>query len=180
MESSSDPQQKDVPRRIHILGVGSIGILVAHSLAGIPNPPPITLLVHRPEHLETWQRRRESISLVIHGVPEERGGFGIELVGGEGSGAATPAAAAATTENEADQNGVIHNLIVTVKSHLTVPALKPVAHRLRPESTVLFIQNGLGAVDNVNEKLFPDPETRPAYMQGVISHGVWRSSASNL
>ena len=38
--------QTSVPRRIHILGTGSIGKLVAHSLRGIANPPPITLLLH--------------------------------------------------------------------------------------------------------------------------------------
>jgi 2-dehydropantoate 2-reductase len=47
--------QTSVPRRIHILGTGSIGKLVAHSLRGIANPPPITLLLHRKNLLQAWE-----------------------------------------------------------------------------------------------------------------------------
>jgi 2-dehydropantoate 2-reductase len=173
MESSSDLTQNNAPRRIHLLGVGSIGVLIAHSLAGIPNPPPMTLLVHRPEHLQTWRDRGEKINLVVHGVPEERGDFDMELVGSEAVGSQPYSEAEPVSENGDEKDGVIYNLIVTVKSHLTVAALKPVAHRLKRESTILFVQNGMGAVDEVNEKLFPDLETRPSYMQGVISHGVY-------
>jgi len=66
----------------------------------------------------------------------------------------------------------IYNLIVTVKAPNTVGALLSIQHRLRPESSILFLQNGMGIVDQVNDKVFPDPETRPNYMIGIISHGV--------
>lgn len=66
----------------------------------------------------------------------------------------------------------IHNLIVTVKATQVTSAIQAVKHRLLPHSTILFLQNGMGIVEEVNETLFPDPETRPNYMLGINSHGV--------
>ena len=71
-----------------------------------------------------------------------------------------------------EQNHVIYHLIVATKAPRTAQALKAWAHRLVPESTVLFLQNGLGIIDEVNEQVFPDPKYRPQYMIGVNSHGL--------
>lgn len=72
----------------------------------------------------------------------------------------------------AESDELIHNLIVTVKAGFTISALSAVRHRLTPESTVCFLQNGMGIIDDVNAALFPDPATRPHYIQGIVSHGV--------
>ncbi|KAG8534257.1 uncharacterized protein KY384_001101 [Bacidia gigantensis] len=74
----------------------------------------------------------------------------------------------------------IHNLIVTTKAYATAKALKPFAHRLTTESTILFLQNGIGVIDEVNEICFPDPETRPQYMIGVNSHGLKQRNAFDV
>ncbi|KAL8811724.1 MAG: hypothetical protein Q9223_007470 [Gallowayella weberi] len=74
--------------------------------------------------------------------------------------------------SRAPEEEVIHNLIVSVKAFNTVGALMQIAHRLRPKSTVLFLQNGMGIIEEVNDKVFPDRAQRPQYMLGVISHGV--------
>ena len=67
----------------------------------------------------------------------------------------------------------IYSLIVSVKAPETAKALQSVAHRLTRHSTILFLQNGIGMVEEVNKKVFPDEETRPNYVVGVISHGVY-------
>lgn len=64
------------------------------------------------------------------------------------------------------------NLIVAVKATQTTSALQQLKYRLTPQSTILFLQNGCGMIDEVNERLFPHPTERPNYMVGVISHGV--------
>lgn len=73
---------------------------------------------------------------------------------------------------KADVRDVIHHLVVTTKTYLTVAAIRPIRHRLRPESTICLLQNGMGVIDELNQQLFPDPETRPKYIQGVVTHGV--------
>ena len=263
-----------VPKRIHILGAGNLGAFVAHSLAGIPNRPPITLLLHR-RQLRMWEDYDCSIEIITHGMKEARRGFEAEVVrqfsedssipvedrpgnreglldkteigekevsslrdltsktgdildlntptleeGNPGSdnslqhdqpgdGITSEASAseagkpsalqreinawfaqAAQEVDEAEhkekdmttrehtcrpdeQEGIIYHLVVSVKAPNTVKAIQAVAHRLTRDSSILFLQNGMGMVDEVNEKLFPDEKYRPTYIVGVVSHGLY-------
>ncbi|OTA38961.1 hypothetical protein BTJ68_01024 [Hortaea werneckii EXF-2000] len=222
-----------LPRRIHMLGTGSIGKLVAHALRGLPNPPPISLIFHRYRLLEAWEQGKKVITIEDSGHQEQRGGFDVELLpqvkkqhgiiiedgeedvyeaaerlgvapaeaadlirrdreerqldeeatDGQADGAgigqqdqpdqlATPSRQRRYRGDYAKKNEPIHNLIVTTKAPLTVSALLPLRHRLGPQSTICFLQNGMGAVDEVNKQLFPREEDRPNYVQGIITHGV--------
>lgn len=225
---AAHPEQQ--PRRIHILGTGSIGKLVAHSLRGIANPPPITLIFHRYRLLEAWEESKKEITIQDDGVKVARGGFdvelmpevrrqhGVELEGGQPSvydfpDDVRPHEAARILEQQRTEDAVaqqqqppepepdpsppahppkrrrssrskagrgdyaishtpIHNLIVTTKAALTVPALSAIRHRVQPTSTVCFLQNGMGVIDDVNKHLFPQEADRPNYVQGIITHGV--------
>jgi 2-dehydropantoate 2-reductase len=209
--------QTSVPRRIHILGTGSIGKLVAHSLRGIANPPPITLLLHRKNLLQAWERSTKEITIQDDGIEVKRKGFeaelmplrrrqhGVEVREGEADlyehedakpheiarayreqGASLPTGSDAlpyeafTAERidaepidvESQEDDTIHNLIVTTKASFTVNALSNIMHRLTPDSTICFLQNGMGIIDEINEKLYPNEYDRPNYMQGIITHGV--------
>jgi 2-dehydropantoate 2-reductase len=196
-----------VPRRIHILGTGSIGKLVAHSIRGIANPPPVTLLLHKKSLLSAWENSAKEITIQDDGIEVKRKGFeaellplvrrqhGVELKDGESDlyehedGLRPHEVAQVKSQDVSrdaftgmveDEEGVateeeddtIHNLIVTTKASFTVNALANIRHRLAPSSTICFLQNGMGIIEEVNEKLFPDPEERPNYMQGIITHGV--------
>jgi 2-dehydropantoate 2-reductase len=203
-----------VPRRIHILGTGSIGKLVAHSIRGIANPPPVTLLLHKKSLLSAWENSAKEITIQDDGIEVKRKGFeaellplvrrqhGVELKDGEpdlyeqedglrpheaaqhkSQDVVRDAFTTGMVEGEdslaAEEYGVaiaeddtIHNLIVTTKAAFTVNALANIRHRLAPSSTICFLQNGMGIIEEVNEKLFPDVEDRPNYMQGIITHGV--------
>lgn len=212
-------EQKDVPRRIHIVGTGSIGKLVAHSLRSLPSPPPVTLLFHRPHLIDAWERGPKKVTIHDNGYDVARGGFDVELAPQErmehgillhegspsvydvSSDDVRPDEAAKIIEeqqkarasnrsakSETGQQGTanlrsprfakyigtdpIHNLIVTTKAAYTVPALARLKSRLLPTSTVCFLQNGMGIIDEVNKHLFPDPKERPNYAQGIIMHGA--------
>ena len=157
-------QRRDVPRAIYILGTGSVGKLVAHSFAGIPNRPPVTLLLHLPTLVADWKEQGQSIKLETRGMVETRRGYEVELVRPSNLDDPDP------PPNKAPI--IIHNLIVSIKAPLTVSALLSVASRLTRDSTILFLRNVMGIIDEVNAKVFPDPETRPNYMVGVITHQV--------
>ena len=259
-----------ISRKIYILGIGNIGTFVAHSLAGIPNRPPITLLL-RPRQHRYWEESDRSIDVTSNGVTERRRGFEVEQLrrlqedspslgreysavsknpsnetaqkgramrsivekGGDtrgitrslngGSSLAdsellqtsynhkfsldekmldrdiTPQyeqeandcfAHVNTTAEEAkhkqehnpdpvfgrdteDDKETIYHLIVSVKAPQTVKAIQAIAHRLTPASSLLFLQNGMGIMDQVNEHLFPDENRRPTYIIGVVSHGLY-------
>ncbi|KAK5131276.1 hypothetical protein LTR08_001181 [Meristemomyces frigidus] len=231
LQYAAQPEQS---RRIHILGTGNIGKLVAHSLRGIASPPPITLIFHRYRLLEAWQQSKKVITIQDGDFKVPRDGFDVELKAdirrehrvtledGQPSVFDFPdefrpheaakilaqqqkenaahakerpppvprgasAAPIITPRPDSDKpkpktgpspgdlfisNDPIHNLIVTTKAALTVSALSAIAHRLLPTSTICFLQNGMGILDDVNKELFPDEATRPNYVQGIITHGV--------
>ena len=262
------------PKRIHILGAGNLGAFVAHSLAGIPNRPPITLLLLR-RQLRIWEDCGCSIEITTRGMREARQGFEAEAVRWLPENSSTPVedstgkeekflnrtvagerqdplpagltlesgnisdinaptleqiktvavdslqqhrpsdesasdvsvshagepatlqmdinAYCAQAEQEAhvvqrnekdivfsnqvrspgEQEEIIYHLIVSVKDYQTVKAIEAVAHRLTRDSSILFLQNGMGIVDEVNERLFPDEKYRPTYIVGVVSHGLY-------
>lgn len=173
----------DETRRIHILGTGSVGKLIAHGLRGVADPPPITLLFHR-AYLMNYTSDKTTISIETHGASEERAGFDAELILPlrRRSGAIVESPDRDQTKEKYQhlmESGTIHCLIVTVKAHQTVAALDPIKHRLGPDSTILFLQNGMGVIEEVNENVFPDPSSRPRYMLGINSHGVYSTGKNS-
>lgn len=220
----------DLPRRIHIVGTGSIGKLVAHSLRGIPDPPPVTLVFHRGLLAKAWDDSKKQITLQDGEYTVPRGGFDFELSDrllkqhgvtmhdiedkqmpdmydmGDATGMKThevakvvrghksedkkkmEEAGATPTYKPFDLSSVqgrqpniidtyrsqdpIHNLIVTTKTVRTISALSGLKHRLSRDSTICFLQNGMGVIDAVNKEIFPDEATRPSYIQGIVSHGA--------
>lgn len=201
----------DVPRRIHILGTGSIGKIVAHALKGLAKPPPITLIFHRKKLLEAWDNGKQEITIHDDGYDTPRSGFeveyappprrehGVEVKEGQESvyettdrdggqkphevaeqiksrQAADQASGKEQERSPSTEKGVsdepIDSLIVTTKAPFTVSALAAVKHRLSADSTICFLQNGMGVVDEVNKELFPNEEDRPSYIQGIVTHGA--------
>lgn len=180
--------------RIHVLGEGHVGRLVAHAIAGIPNPPPITLLVSSVRLLHLWQISDQSIEVVTDGKGEKRFGYQVEFLDLFKSEdlSATPinslnddsvvAPEDSPKENygadNAAETGIIYQLILSVDARQTVFLLSKVADRLTQNSTIVFMQNGLGIVEEVNDKIFPDETTRPSYLSGLVTHDVYGSSTN--
>lgn len=152
--------------RIHILGIGNIGKIVAHSLRTLPSPPPISLLFQD----KTRQLKFEAAGSVISLLRPHRDesfvtGFDSEI----------------SNVYAADGTPIISpwpiwNLIVTTKAHHTVAALRPIASRLTKDSTVVILQNGMGVIDEIKAEIFPDPASRPHFVTGITTHGVYSKS----
>lgn len=174
-------------QRIYILGAGNLGKFVAHAIAGIPKRPPLTLLFRSHAMLKAWEESDRSIEVVTDGMGEKRGDFKVEVltsperdlssipVSGLADEFAMPRSASLNENHQIDSlavPGIIYQVILSVKAPMTVQALSGIADRLTHDSTILFLQNGVGMVDEVNEKLFPNEATRPNYIVGVITHGV--------
>lgn len=171
-----------VDRRVYILGTGSIGKLVAHALkeGSEESVPPVTLLLHRPGLLKEFRERGRSITIKTNGVDETRSGFDLELAlpQRQDLGKPFPVGLDHDKFDFMTSDETIHNLILTVKAPQTVSAITSIRHRLTSDSTILFMQNGMGMVEELNEKVFPDPNTRPNYMLGINSHGVHSMSST--
>lgn len=144
------------PSPVHVLGLGNLGKLLAHSLRKQHPEVPITLLFHRPSLLDEWNRAGKCIEIVRGGVSDRQSGF---------------------THEDVSHNGSrIQQLIVATKTHATVRALQSIRERLNSSSTLLFLQNGIGTIDEVNTHIFPKVSTRPRYLAGIFNHGVYATS----
>ena len=188
LAESNDEQL--LTRRIHILGLGSIGTLVAHSLKCLPNPPPITLMIHRPAHYEAFKRVGRGISLINkrHEINDQQTGYDVDLYQQsaetgmeqwdfipETSPGKSRVNLVEVAEEMPSGELYIYTLIVAVKGPTTVAALRSVKHRVNAATTICFMQNGLGQIDELNQQVFTDPRTRPTYMLGIVSHGAYMS-----
>ncbi|CAG8113168.1 unnamed protein product [Penicillium olsonii] len=145
--------------RVHILGLGSIGSFIAHSLRSLPNPPAVTLLVHRESLYREYAAKSWKIGLQVSetGPVQEQGPFDRELISNCGS-------------------DPIDHLIVCVKAPATASALEPIKHRLGKHSTLCFFQNGMGQIERLNQRVFHNASERPSYLFGIVRHGVYLKS----
>ncbi|KAL8705920.1 MAG: hypothetical protein Q9201_000975 [Fulgogasparrea decipioides] len=134
--------------------------------------------------MNSWYEHGKSLKLTTHGLLDAKSDFDVEFIRRR-----LPTEEAPAVENGSSplsdvaappHKEIIHNLIVSVKAFNTVDGLRRVAHRLTSESSILFIQNGMGIIEEVNEQVFPDPVQRPQYMLGVISHGIYQTKPFHL
>lgn len=166
-------------KHIHILGTGSIGCLIAHSLASLPAEirPQVTLLLHRPGLWDDYDARGRQIHLTrifeANAERHGRGGFGVEVLT-HPSDQMWELKQTPQGSNNSAHDDSIDSLVVTVKGAATKAALQSVRRRLQGStSTVLLLQNGMGQIDDLNKQVFDNPDDRPRYMQGIISHGLF-------
>jgi 2-dehydropantoate 2-reductase len=150
-----DPEAQQYSPQIHILGLGNLGKLFSHALARLSPAPRLTILTHRPGLPYAFAQSGGVLTLKTSGKVVPASGIVIEVI------------------QQAPQTSAITNLIVCTKAMGTAGALQSVAKRLGPNSTILFTQNGLGVVDEVNQSVFPDPKTRPNYLAAIVVHGVY-------
>lgn len=182
-----EPEQLLI-RRVHILGLGSIGTLVAHSLRCLPNPPPITLMIHKRAQYEEFKKAGRTISLINkqNGINDGQTGYDVDLFeanpeDGRPKWRFIPDREWMKSETNRVEEAerlpsgelYISSLVVSVKGPATVSALRSIKHRVDARTTICFMQNGLGQIQELNQMVFTDPETRPTYILGIVSHGAY-------
>jgi 2-dehydropantoate 2-reductase len=126
-------------------------------------------MFHGWQTLNKWNESAQTINLITDGTVEKRGGFDAELS------YLRRRSHGQELESEHDLQDVasmepISSLIVCTKAPLVLQALSAVKHRLHKKSVILFLQNGMGTVEEVNREIFPDPDARPRYMVGINTH----------
>lgn len=116
--------------RVHILGAGNLGQYLARGLVKQNPKLPVTLLFHRDGLLRDWKAAGETIECETEGKVDRTGGIDVELIDG------------------GTDSGSIRHLVVACKTYMTVPALRMVKERLSEESTIVFLQNGMGMLEH--------------------------------
>ena len=158
---------EDLDRRIFILGVGNIGRLFASYLARHPQPPPITLVVHRKELLSTWVHG-EGIELTRDGLATKNKDFNVEWW--------TDTAPEHGRVQEVANGHKLRNLLIATKASAAMPEADRLRGYLDSNSTIVFAQNGMS-------KLWPPhgptyltsrylSGSAPNVLACVVNHGV--------
>ncbi|KAG0348628.1 hypothetical protein BG004_004659 [Podila humilis] len=67
----------------------------------------------------------------------------------------------------------IHQLLVTTKTYQTLDAISKIRHRLRPWTTIVLMQNGMGVREEICDSMgWTSPREQPNFVQGIVSHGA--------
>lgn len=155
-------------RRVFILGVGNLGRLYANCLSQLPDPPPITLVVHRRSLLEHWASH-PGIELTRNGCLERSTDFDIEWW--------TDEKPTVGPVQEVANGAAISNLVVATKAADAIPQVDRLRRYLGDSSNVLFVQNGVnrlwppyGATYIAHR--YPGG-THPNFLHAVTMHGVF-------
>ncbi|WWC73117.1 uncharacterized protein I206_107083 [Kwoniella pini CBS 10737] len=134
---------------IHLLGVGSIGTLLAHHIRLSSPSIPLTLLVRSPRDFP------EKIKVIRDGKSSNSSGYTVE----------------SSLGNESSKDP-ISSLVITTKTTQTLQAIEPLIPRLSNKSTIALLQNGMGVYQELTSNFFQNEQTRPQFILGTTPHGV--------
>ncbi|KAJ1977439.1 2-dehydropantoate 2-reductase (Ketopantoate reductase) (KPA reductase) (KPR) [Dimargaris xerosporica] len=161
--------------RVHVLGAGAIGTLIASYLRQQFPALPLTLVLRNQVAADRWNAAHQTLALG-------------RLTPGQGPpsiDAPTPPqlhwcpAAAVDAETLADSSRAtspIACLIVTTKAYQTHTALTSLRARLDRRSVVVLLQNGFGVREELEQTLFDRPATRPQFILATTTHGCYTTA----
>lgn len=150
-----------MPVNIHILGAGAMGQLVGHELVlalGTRVNP--ILLMRSPQALGAYIKNYKSRV----GVTSTDYDGGVQKHYHNLQAFCSPR----------QFNGPIENLILLTKAHCSTSALSKYVGKITPATNILLLQNGMGVYNQLVERYFADPATRPKFFQGITTHGAVR------
>jgi 2-dehydropantoate 2-reductase len=180
--------------RFHVLGVGSIGTLIAHHLRRArPATDQLSLIVRKDSPAHIPYRAPNNLVVEFNGVRSQvNGGFQTEYAESAKDAAFKLLGEARKQWKSQDEEkatelykekkqlerlpngGPIDSLIVATKATRTLQALRQCRERISSNSTIVLLQNGMGIYDSVVENLFPYPEDRPNFIIASTTHGAWK------
>lgn len=164
----------------HVLGVGSIGSLLASQLSRSSQSPVRLIVRNRDFYRDILSTE---ITIERDGLKTRTPPLPVELLPGPRLMTARQSTHPEISERRLEQErqkdaalqslGAISSLFVTTKAQAVVPALQLLQPRLSRDSTIVLLQNGGGLVDAVIDRVFPDEDARPSFIVGINSHGAF-------
>lgn len=156
-------------RQIYILGAGGIGTLISSQLCQKYGVNFFIRSAHKIDHLKqnnnkiTIQQAFNNNKIIDYNI----------------SNSLTVDSFIKSNSNNPDF--YIEFLFVCVKTFDTIKALKPLLNWIKPNKTkIILVQNGMGVVEELYSKFWPNLESRPILYQGVISHGVYQNLSDSI
>ncbi|KAJ2706707.1 2-dehydropantoate 2-reductase (Ketopantoate reductase) (KPA reductase) (KPR) [Coemansia sp. IMI 203386] len=170
--------------RIHVLGAGAVGLLLAAHLR--QSGRPITLLLRSQSAVDRFRRNSSCISVVndwVKAHPTRKLFLASDPGAGLAPWKAADVQAEAPSSTESSEKPMISRLILATKAQDTLHAYWSVKERLCSQSTVVLLQNGMGVYEAIQREFYPSPQQYqkelstdiPTFIIGTNSHGCLRS-----
>lgn len=136
--------------KIHILGDDARSKFIAHALSSVYDSVELLGRAKDPSAKFNHILRRKAKGAVDPVLPE--------------------VLAANTSVVSPEDNSRINDLIITGKGYQAVKALESVKHRVDKDSTICFMNDGLGVLEDARQKFFNDTKSSPMLLYGHMSH----------
>ena len=183
--------------------------MIATNLARIPSAQ-VRLIVRRKalatallQGLPPGQAPLLSLSLERNGLIRKTDGFQLELTptpDDQDLAIRSKASLAAGGGFQSKQHGnllrndPIDTLIITTKAPATLPAIKSLLPRLSASSTIVICQNGMGVLEGLLDRYWPDDDSlqsglgasygsgggRPSFICATTTHGVYKKGTNHF
>ena len=129
---------------LHILGLGSIGLINAH-----------LLLSALPIQIRYLPRTESPTTYTIHHKSQSH--------------------KICNLFNDSAGASIIERLLVTTKAHHTRDAIAPYIKRMTGDTLLIFLQNGMGVIDTIQD-ILPSEQI----VLGTTTHGAYRSARDTV
>ncbi|PPQ99558.1 hypothetical protein CVT24_005346 [Panaeolus cyanescens] len=152
----------------HVIGLGPIGSLLAHNLRSVlPAAHRISLIHKTPA--ERTELAATSLKVIREGNTTSSSNYSHESFDWS-SKRKSP-----VQPRQDSSPGPIDSLFVALKAQQTVNAVKTLAPRLSPNSTIVLLQNGMGVYEELLSRVFRNPEKCPHFILASNTHGAFIS-----
>ncbi|GAA5906744.1 hypothetical protein JCM5296_000826 [Sporobolomyces johnsonii] len=214
--------------RFHCLGVGSIGSLLATNLASLPSAR-VRLILRRKDlaaqllsanspssSVDPSSTPYGSLSVERNGLVRRTDNLEMELTRNPADLNLSRSPAFSSSSSSSGRrspridpavwlrNDPIDTLFITTKAPQTLPALRYLLPRLSSRSTVVLCQNGMGVLESLLDKYWPEDRSdvlereraqagegaagswttgagnRPSFICATTTHGAWRKSGGHF
>ncbi|GMM54047.1 2-dehydropantoate 2-reductase [Maudiozyma humilis] len=146
---------------IHVLGMGSMGTLLAVNMINSSKTVKIIPLFRNIAKVNKFQQEADST-------------IGMRKVYLEDKPLQTARIDEVYCPETLPKGTAIRNLIITTKTYQTKEALAPYLGYITKDTNLIMVQNGLGVLDVLRDEIFKVPAERPQLFQGVIAHGAFQ------
>ncbi|KAF8203946.1 ketopantoate reductase-like protein [Pholiota molesta] len=161
--------------RIHVLGLGPIGCLLAHNLRRVLPAQHNITLIHKSAEERQKIIKKGALWVDRKGVPESSSAqaFSHEVSVKQLQTLNKSATPSLTDDEKAQHATTIDSLFVALKAHQALQAVKDLANRLNAKSTIVLFQNGMGIYESLIAQVFRNPTQRPQIVLASNSHGAF-------
>lgn len=170
--SESTAQLSD---RIHIGGFNVQARYLLHALSGVEGLPPVQMLTQNHKPAISWAKEGRSVCVHDHlgNLISDRP-FPCPLYVG-------PVKSRLRSLNTyKGKTPMIDNLVITLDNYSTEPFLRNLKKSISNKTTICLLSDGLGMMEDLNERIFTDPASRPQYVLGMSSHEVSKHVGSDI